>query len=90
MADEDKAGVYTVELAGHMIGSGWTTVMANSAVEAAEIGFDQAARHYNGEGGGRPLEEDGDDVPDGEPVLIVRAVAGFHGPIADDLAEAIR
>jgi hypothetical protein len=78
MADETKTGLYTVERAGMI--DGWTTVMANSAEEAATIVFDQIGR-------GELLEQEGE--PDGEPVLVVRAVAGFCRPIADELADAI-
>ena len=78
MTDE-KTGVYTVEFRDHAIGEGWTTVEANGAAEAALLAIDRAAHE--------PLERDGD--PDGEAVLIVRAVAGFGRRIGDDLADAI-
>jgi hypothetical protein len=77
MADE-KTGCYTVERVGAI--DGWTTVMANSAEEAVTIVPDRIDR-------GELLEQDGE--PDGEPVLVVRAVAGFWRPIAGDLADAI-
>ncbi len=78
MADEEKTGVYTVERVGMI--DGWTTVTASSAEDAAMIVFDKIER-------GELLEQEGE--PDGEPVLVVRAVAGFWRPIADDLADAI-
>jgi len=78
MAGEDKAGVYTVEREGMI--RGWTTVWGNSPEEAVAAEWAKIDR-------GELLEQSGE--PDGEVVLVVRVVAGWDRPIADDLADAI-
>ncbi|HMH40493.1 MAG TPA: hypothetical protein VK532_04785 [Gaiellaceae bacterium] len=78
MADEDKAGVYTVERFAAI--GGWATVWGNSPEEAAAAMWAKIDR-------GERLEQEGE--PDGEIVLVVRAVAGWDRPIGDDLADAI-
>jgi hypothetical protein len=95
MADDDKAGLYTVEIRRHAIGDRWTSVMAHTPVEAATLAMEEIASGRPCQGGIaavflRTLAAGGPaDGPDGHPVLIVRAVAGWDRPIADDLADAI-
>ena len=75
---DDKAGVYTVERFAAI--GGWATVWGNSPEEAAAAMWEKVWR-------GDQLEQEGE--PDGAIVLVVRAVAGWDRPIADDLADAI-